>query len=437
MAVSLTGGDTKPAKAASVTVFDTDFNLGAPPEFAGVTTTEAVQGFADLGTGSNVFGGNLLRNQSGDNYGGGPPPEKTTLTLTGLPPHTSIRLGFLLAIIDSWDGDGCLQGPDRFNVTVDGLIVFSEAFENGGCGLQTYVPPVGVGLARHVDLAFTPAGPNNYYLDSAYNMGLDPAFNKIPHTADMLTIEWFASGGKWQGSADESWALDNVQVSVVSIDPPPVDEHDANLTVRANAIEATLAQIQGMVDALNLANLDMRISSLASQLKVDALSSTVDHIDIQLMALDLSRLDASLSSRASPASVAALSNPMAGVQTSVNDLNARMVSLEQSLNTLQTTVGSCKVKIALTAQGTTKGNTISLEFYLHTTQASQRVDPESVLITIGSAQVNLANITAQPVIPGVTRLALTGYKANDLKNQPLIVEAVIAGHTCSDKIVIP
>lgn len=218
MVVPLTGGGTKPAKAASVAVFDTNFNSGVPSEFGEITTIEGVQGFADLGTGSNVFGGNLLRNQSGDNYDGGLPPESTTLTLTGLPPHTSISLGFLLAIIDSWDGSGCPEGPDLFNVTVDGFVIFSEAFENGGCGLQTYVPPEDVALARHIDLGFTPAGPNNYYRDSAYNMGLDPAFNNIPHTADTLTIKWFSSGDKWQGGTDESWAIDNVQVII----PPPL-----------------------------------------------------------------------------------------------------------------------------------------------------------------------------------------------------------------------
>lgn len=218
LTVSLAGGGSFSANAASVTVFNTDFNSGVPPEFGGAAALEGVQGFADLGTGPNVFGGNLLRNQSGDNYGGGLPPESTTLTLTGLPPHTSISLGFLLAIIDSWDGSVCPEGPDLFNVTVDGFVIFSEAFENGGCGLQTYAPPEGVELARHTDLGFTPVGPNNYYRDSAYDMGLDPAFNNIPHTADTLTIEWFSSGDKWQGGADESWAIDNVQVII----PPPL-----------------------------------------------------------------------------------------------------------------------------------------------------------------------------------------------------------------------
>jgi hypothetical protein len=138
------------------------------------------------------------------------PPLNTTLTLTGLPPHTSISLGFLLAIIDSWDGIGDSNGPDTFNVSVDGSRVFSEVFENSGGGIQSYVPPPGVLLARKESLGFTPT--DTYYADSAYNMGLDPVFQNIPHTAGTLTIKWFAGGRVWQGGDDESWAIDNVEV---------------------------------------------------------------------------------------------------------------------------------------------------------------------------------------------------------------------------------
>ena len=48
--------------------------------------------------------------------------------------------------------------------------------------------------------------------DSGYNMGLDPTFDRIPHTANTLTIEWFASGGGWNGGVQESWAIEDVEV---------------------------------------------------------------------------------------------------------------------------------------------------------------------------------------------------------------------------------
>jgi hypothetical protein len=58
-----------------------------------------------------------------------------------------------------------------------------------------------------------------FYLDSAYNMGLEPAFNAIPHTSSSLTIEWYASGAGWQGSTDESWAIDNMEVILHHTEP--------------------------------------------------------------------------------------------------------------------------------------------------------------------------------------------------------------------------
>lgn len=189
-----------PASAVSVTFFSADFNSGVPSEFSGITTNEGVQGYAGLGTGPNVFGGDFLRNTS-------VPEAKTTLTLTGLPPHTSISLSFLLATIDSWDGNGCFAGvTDGFNVSMDGTTIFSEVFENSTCGVQTYIPPVGVELARRASLGFNTAPV--YYGDSAYDMGLDPTFQNIPHADSTLTIEWFTSGGGWQGGTDESWAID-------------------------------------------------------------------------------------------------------------------------------------------------------------------------------------------------------------------------------------
>ncbi len=202
------------SSAFAVSVFSTDFNAGAPPEFSGVTTTEGVQGYAGLGTGLNVFGGNFLRNTTA-------PPLKTTLTLAGLPAHTDVTLSFLLAIIDSWDGSGGHGfGPDIFNVTVDGSSILAETFDNF-FDVQSYAPPAGVLLSSGSSVGF--AG----WPDSAYNMGLDPIFSNIPHTASTLTVEWFAGGAGWQGGGDESWAIDNVEVSVnrtppVSSVPEPV-----------------------------------------------------------------------------------------------------------------------------------------------------------------------------------------------------------------------
>jgi hypothetical protein len=163
-----------------------------------------VQGYNGLGTGSNVFSGDFLRNST---------DSSTTLTLTNLPPHGSVNIKFLLAIIDSWDGLGAAcgtSGPDNFVITIDGVTVFSYFFDNINCGAQTYIPPSNVELARRVQLGFNPA--NVFHIDSAYDLGLDPTFLSIPHTSNTLTVVWSAPAS--QGGMDESWGIDNLEVSL-------------------------------------------------------------------------------------------------------------------------------------------------------------------------------------------------------------------------------
>jgi len=214
---SLILGTPESAKAVSVSVFNTDFSSGAPSEFSGIATTEAVQGYVGLGTGANVFGDNFLRNSTGNPV---PfiPATPTVFTLTGLQAHTSIDINFLLAIIDSWDGTTPEQAfpdivPDFFEVSVDGTTIFFESF---GFSPPVFIPPPGVLLVEGIPLGFNPN-----FDDAAYNMGLLPAFNNIAHTASTLTIEMTASGTGFQGGDDESWAMDNFEIILNDVDPIP------------------------------------------------------------------------------------------------------------------------------------------------------------------------------------------------------------------------
>ena len=89
--------------------------------------------------------------------------------------------------------------------------------ENRPGGVQGYVPPPEVELVRMVELGFRDIDINDQ--ESGYDMGRDPIFQSIPHTNSSLSIEIYASGSNWQGSVDESWAIDNFSVTVV---PEPV-----------------------------------------------------------------------------------------------------------------------------------------------------------------------------------------------------------------------
>lgn len=203
---------TDAAHAAPLNVFSTDFDGSTlvTEITPGSALLTGVQGYAGLGPVGNQFGGNFLRSETGN---------VVTLQLNGLPSHSSLNLAFLFAAIDSLDGTGTFPEGDYFNVVVDGVTIFDESFANATPSqIQSYVPPAGVELARHVDLGFS--GPGGFYTDSAYNLGADPIFSNIAHSASTATIQFFIQGVGIQSLDDESWAMDNLNVSVNSVPVP-------------------------------------------------------------------------------------------------------------------------------------------------------------------------------------------------------------------------
>ncbi len=180
-------------------VLSEDFDTEVDFAFTGNVEIEPVGEFTSI----NGFNGNFLRNLTSGN-----PADATTITINDLSPHDRLSIGFVLAIIDSWDGN--LAGGDSFSVTVDGEPVFSHTFNNSGPdGPQSYVPSEEIELARSIDLGFS-SGPQS--LDSAYDLRKEPSLSNIPHSGDSVTIEIYASGANWEGGDDESWAIDNFEV---------------------------------------------------------------------------------------------------------------------------------------------------------------------------------------------------------------------------------
>jgi hypothetical protein len=204
------------ALAAPVEVFYSDFDGETLPAEInpGTATLTGVQGYAGLGPTGNQFGGNFLRSATGN---------VVTLSLTGLPDHDTISLEFLFAAIDSLDGTGTYPSGDFFRIVFDGDTLFDQSFANAMLSqIQSYVPPTGVELARHQDLGFS--GPGGFYTDSAYDLGADPIFANFAHTGSTATIAFYIYGEGNQSLDDESWAMDNLRVSVYQREENTVPE---------------------------------------------------------------------------------------------------------------------------------------------------------------------------------------------------------------------
>lgn len=144
--------------------------------------------------------------------------ENIALTLPGVPPPKSagnnndgggkynlFTLTFDLFIIDSWDGLEPANGPDRFIVKANTVERFNEAFSNVGT-TQTY---------RRPDIGPVQLGFDGRYNDSIYRkVAIDFT---VPDNQD-IKLEF--RGTALQGLTDESWGMDNVQVSYKVVPAP-------------------------------------------------------------------------------------------------------------------------------------------------------------------------------------------------------------------------
>ncbi len=199
-------GAAAPARAQ--VVFESGFESGIPAQMSATGAhTEGCQGLSGLGATGNQFGGNVLRYSDITLH-------DVTLNLTDLPAHTRVSIGFLLALIDSWDG------TELMNISVDGQLKFSHWFQLATGDASGYVAPLGGLLSSGTERGWS-AG-SYYSHDRAYDLSVEPAFIDIPHTASTLTVTFSlgaVSGGaaqNWQGGSDESWVIDNLKVTLGS-----------------------------------------------------------------------------------------------------------------------------------------------------------------------------------------------------------------------------
>jgi Ca2+-binding RTX toxin-like protein len=152
----------------------------------------------------------------------------------GLPVHEQVTVSFDLFVIRTWDGNGTgCHGPDIWDLSVaGGPTLLHTTFNNAypGCeGTPQAFPdafPGGshdfrTGAVENNTLGFTfPNVPGDGVLDSVYNLTFT-----FPHSASSVAFDF--TGMLSTPGFDESWGLDNVNVSLQSSQPGSVPVPDS------------------------------------------------------------------------------------------------------------------------------------------------------------------------------------------------------------------
>lgn len=115
-------------------------------------------------------------------------------------------LEFDFYAIDSWDGDDAGHGPDTFEVSRDGDVLFSETFANTHLGQSFRRPDVGP-----EKIGFAGVWEDSIYRDITLEF-------ELSEDAESFSLSFEGIG--LQSMSDESWGIDNVRVSYNVVPAP-------------------------------------------------------------------------------------------------------------------------------------------------------------------------------------------------------------------------
>jgi hypothetical protein len=190
-------GASRQASADTV-VFSNDFQAGLTTSFTGGAIQTAPNGQFFLG---------FFTQGSG-----------TTLSLSGLAPHSSISLAFDLYAIRSVDGDGvnfcCGYGPDYFDLNANGTLSLLHAtFSNVTAWQQSYPVAGSPGQTGAVNIGAL--GYLGYWgPDSTYRLAYT-----IADSASSVAFNFIGNSNQpWD---DEAFGIDNVVVTIDTAVPEP------------------------------------------------------------------------------------------------------------------------------------------------------------------------------------------------------------------------
>ena len=203
-------GMTAALPAGATIVYQNDFQSGAGDEWSHTLTQNTPTPY--------WFGPRTFLGEFGN--------DTVSLSLTDLGVHTGIQLDFDLYLIRSWDGSSggaelFNYGNDIFKVALQGgATLLEDTFSNGNPAGQTFGPnannPAYTGAAESYSLGFIFNDGIlgiSQVMDAVYRFSFD-----FSHSDSLLAFDF--SGAGLQGLGDESWGLDNVQVSLLGAQVP-------------------------------------------------------------------------------------------------------------------------------------------------------------------------------------------------------------------------
>ena len=202
------------AQPPAVTIYKNDFTTGDTANWHTTIVDPEWQRRVRVG-----FTGNAAERVLGD-FG----DQRVTLRLGELPPHDSITITFDFITIRSWDGNSSLYGPDLLEFKVDDTLLFRSSFSNTSYrqSFPSGYPashPARTGAIAFNSLGYIWRAPGLFIgpMDATYRIT-----RTVLHTAPTVRFGFNVFlDDPGQDITNESWALDNVSVSITPQPPLP------------------------------------------------------------------------------------------------------------------------------------------------------------------------------------------------------------------------
>lgn len=195
--------------AQALVVYSNDFDnpvVTAP----GVTASGPSGGFIGSAF-TGPYSGSNGKSWSGNHFASG---GASTLTLTGLGPHTTVSIDMMLGFLNSWDSrDGGCCAPDNLEVWVDGVQLLNMTSNNALGTIQDFDGGTFVAMAN-IDNTF-----HGNWQDVLVDMATAPNLS-FAHSGSTLSLSIMATGAGWQGLNDEGWAIDSLSITTNQVSGP-------------------------------------------------------------------------------------------------------------------------------------------------------------------------------------------------------------------------